>query len=38
MVVLDKTDFRHLASEIELFIEDINSAYIDINIFLARYI
>ena len=38
MVVLDKTDFRYLASEVELLTEDVNKAYVDINIFLARYV
>ena len=36
-IVLDKTDFRHLASEVELLAKDEKKAHADIDIFLARY-
>ena len=38
IVVLDKTDFGHLAGEVELLVEDANKAYTDIDVFSARYV
>ena len=37
MVVLDETDFGHLAGEVEILAEDANRAHADIDAFLARY-